>query len=223
MPGYVLFGKEISSYWTMCAIGMLLVVVFSMLRVVRYQFPVWKGLLLAVSINITGIAGVFLLGYVQSGFRSFSTSFMGALLFTPLMMALSACLIRVSVGKTVGFCAVPICAMAMCMKIGCFLAGCCEGILLEGGRVPIQLIESGVSLLILIALLIVEIRCSDLSILFPLYMMLYAGTRFPLEYFRNSEKFFMQMSMGQVTALLVFTAGTGILIVWNIKHKKRVL
>ena len=208
MPSFSLFGLTFSSYWTMCAIGMLLIVVLCVLRYQKFGFSLWKGMILAVCIDLFGVIGVLLLGFVQGGFQFGNFSFMGALIFTPILIALTALILREDVLKAVSFSAVPICAMGVCMKIGCFMSGCCGGILLEGIQVPVQIIEAGISFIIFIVLLILEHKTTDLGIMFPCYMMFYSVTRFPIEYLRDTPKDLLGMSMGQVTALIVFVLGT---------------
>lgn len=220
MPSFDLFGIQISSYWTMCAIGMFLIFVLCILRNQKYGFSLWKAIILAISIDIFGIAGVLLLGFLQGGFTFGNYSFMGALLFTPILVALIGLVLRVDVIKAVAFSALPICAMGACMKVGCFLSGCCEGIVLNGDRVPVQLIESGISLVIFVVLLVLEQKTQNLRILFPCYMLFYAATRFPIEYLRNTPKDLFGMSAGQVTAAVVFLLGLAAFVL-IVKFSKR--
>ena len=220
MPVFEIFGLRLSSYWTMFAIGMLVIVALSAWRAQRYQFALWKALVLAVGICVFGVAGVLLLGFVQSGFRTWNTSFMGALIFTPLFVALLGALLRIRPTEAVAFSAVSICAMSVCMKIGCYLAGCCGGIAINGAEIPVQLIESGLSLVILFVLILSELKINHLAVLFPAYMILYAFVRFPVEYLRDTDKNILGMSVGQVTALVVFFIGIGFVFILAFQKKK---
>ena len=211
MPSFEVFGLTLPSYWTMCAIGMLLIVALSAWRAQKYEFPLWKGLVLAVAIDVFGVVGVMLLGFFQSGFREWNTSFMGAFLFTPLFVALVALLLKINPLRAIAFSAVSICAMSVCMKIGCYLTGCCGGIVLNGKEVPVQLIEAGLSLLIMVILLVTEWKTRRLDALFSVYMILYAVMRFPIEYLRDTEKNVLGMSVGQITALVVLLLGIAFL------------
>lgn len=136
---------------------------------------------------------------------------MGALLFTPLFVALVALLLKINPLRAIAFSAVSICAMSVCMKIGCYLTGCCGGIVLNGKEVPVQLIEAGLSLLIMVILLVTEWKTRRLDALFSVYMILYAVMRFPIEYLRDTEKNVLGMSVGQITALVVLLLGIAFL------------
>lgn len=88
-------------------------------------------------------------------------------------------------------------------RIGCFLGGCCYGkeshwgFIVHGNtlspeindvmRIPIQLIEAGCNLLIFIVVLILFLKGFERLPLFDVYILLYAPTRFILEFFRGDE------------------------------------
>lgn len=164
MPYINFFGLSVSTYWTMCAIGMLLVLVFSIAQSKRYGLQLWQAVVMAICINAFGIVGVYLLGFIQSGFDSFNTSFMGALIFTPVFLATVAKLFKINVLEGISFSAVPIASMGACMKIGCFFAGCCGGITINGNVFPVQLLESFISIIIVAALLIIQKKDRQLKI-----------------------------------------------------------
>ncbi len=220
MPEFEIFGLTLPSYWVMCAMGMLLIIALSMWRAPLYKLPYWKALVLALCIDGFGVAGVFLLGFIQSGFRSWSTSFMGALLFTPIFIALIGLALKVKPLHAAAFSAASICLMGACMKVGCYLAGCCGGIVLNGELVPVQIIEAGLCFAITIALLIIERIQKLTDMAFPIYMVLYAVMRFPIEYLRDTDKNVLGMSVGQITALVVFIIGAAILTAWILLNKK---
>ena len=82
-------------------------------------------------------------------------------------------------------------------RIGCFFAGCCYGkeapwgfaLYKEPGvtRIPIQLIESGCILGIVLFLFVIEHRWGKKSRLMESYLFLYSICRFILEFFRGDE------------------------------------
>lgn len=214
MPYINFFGLSVSTYWTMCAIGMLLVLVFSIAQSKRYGLQLWQAVVMAICINAFGIVGVYLLGFIQSGFDSFNTSFMGALIFTPVFLATVAKLFKINVLEGISFSAVPIASMGACMKIGCFFAGCCGGITINGNVFPVQLLESFISIIIVAALLIIQKKTDNLKLLFVWYMLMYSVTRFFVEFLRNSAKNLLFLSIGQVTAVIVcLIAITSIVII----------
>ena len=219
MPEFEIFGLTFPSYWTMCAVGMLLIVAMSWLRSDVYGITFLKALILALCIDVFGVAGVMLLGFIQSGFREWNNSFMGAMLFTPLFVALAGLALKIKPGKATAFSAAPISVMGASMKIGCYLSGCCGGIVIGAYRVPVQLIESGVSLLIAAAMLVMERRPGRYRFVFPTYMVLYGATRLALEYLRDTEKNLLGMSMGQITALVVLIIGAAFIILFAVNGR----
>ncbi len=85
-------------------------------------------------------------------------------------------------------------------RVGCIFAGCCYGIEADWGisgrvgdippettRVPIQLFESGVLLLITALVCVFFLKGIARGSLFPIYMGIYAVARFILEFFRGDE------------------------------------
>lgn len=79
------------------------------------------------------------------------------------------------------------------LKLACFCQGCCRGIEIDNGmynyetglvEFPIQLLESGVALLIAIALIIYRKKTKHVGTVLPMYLILYGITRFFLQYLR---------------------------------------
>ncbi len=85
-------------------------------------------------------------------------------------------------------------------RVGCLFAGCCYGVEASWGvsgrvgdippeitRVPIQLFEAGILLLITAFVSVLFIKGKARGSLFPIYMGIYAVARFTLEFFRGDE------------------------------------
>ncbi|HKM32804.1 MAG TPA: prolipoprotein diacylglyceryl transferase family protein [Oscillospiraceae bacterium] len=120
-------------------------------------------------------------------------------------------------------------------RIGCFLAGCCYGIPHEHGiafthslgapngikLLPIQLIESGLCLLLCAVMLILErfkfYRGRGLAI----YILMYAPIRFTLEFFRGDlvRGVVQGISTSQVISILLFISAV-LFIVISSKRRK---
>lgn len=88
-------------------------------------------------------------------------------------------------------------------KIGCYCNGCCKGIILGGYRLPIQLIEVGIYLLLF---LLLRFRKME-----PLQRLAWAGIlfgalRFLLELLRENTGY-MPVTLSQVLALCMCFAG----------------
>lgn len=80
-------------------------------------------------------------------------------------------------------------------RIGCFCAGCCYGLPLQNpiiltnglqmNRVPVQLLEAGFNLVLVICLLLIELISKRHQKIFPIYLLSYAAFRFIVEFWRG--------------------------------------
>lgn len=101
-------------------------------------------------------------------------------------------------------------------KFGCFMAGCCYGIPWEYGlynekygqekQVPIQLIEAALALIIYFLLKKIS-KKAKVGTLFPIYLMLYCGTRFFSEFLRNEENILGPFKMYHLLCVAGFVVG----------------
>jgi phosphatidylglycerol:prolipoprotein diacylglycerol transferase len=116
----------------------------------------------------------------------------GGVFYGGLLGALSAATLRAKLGhidvKTVfNFAAYATFAFQSLGRLSCYCAGCCYGITLaSGARFPIQLVEAGFCLIVLLTLLIVrpERRWPKLPLL-PIGLIIYSAGRFIFEFFRG--------------------------------------
>ena len=107
-------------------------------------------------------------------------------------------------------------------RIGCFLGGCCYGIASDIGftvhgntlypalndvnRLPVQLIESGLNLILFFVLLVLYTKKKFQHRLLIVYFYIYPVIRFIDEFFRGDEirGFFMGLSTSQIISILLF-------------------
>ncbi len=122
-------------------------------------------------------------------------NYFGFLFFMHFLFVIMSIVVWVEPMKQIDLLAIPLPLGLMFDKLGCFSAGCCNGLWMPGGmynyqtereEVPIQLIEAGLALAIFIFLNIYRDKVKP-GMLFPLYMLLYSGTRFVSEFWRGQE------------------------------------
>lgn len=114
-------------------------------------------------------------------------------------------------------------------RIGCFLAGCCYGkelsnsffiLNIEINRIPVQLIEALVELIIFVVLCVIERKKEEVNLL-EVYLILYALARFSLEFLRGDEVrgIFAGLSTSQwiSAVILLFYFGKNLFLI----NKKR--
>lgn len=90
-------------------------------------------------------------------------------------------------------------------RIGCYNAGCCGGV----GGFPLQLVEAAMNLVICVTILVIQNRQKMRGATFYLYLFLYGGGRFVLEFFRGDPErgFIGSFSVSQwISVLLIVIA-----------------
>ena len=135
-------------------------------------------------------------------------------------------------------CAVP---LFHCFgRIGCFVGGCCYGVEWEYGitfhnsmlesangvpRFPVQLVEAGFNLLLFLFLLWMLQKGKMKHYLFFLYLAIYAGGLFVLEFFRGDTYrgiwFGIGISTSQIISILILLACAGFGIYQLIRRRQR--
>lgn len=126
-------------------------------------------------------------------------NYFGILYTAPLILLLVCFLLRIPPLKQIDL-ITPAFAMALFFnKVGCFCAGCCAGFECSwgmyngnGGHVqfPVQLVEAGLALAIFVFLLVWRKKAKP-GTMYPLYMILMAGTRFFSEFLREEPNVFL--------------------------------
>lgn len=114
-------------------------------------------------------------------------------------------------------------------RIGCFLAGCCYGAEAEWGvvyhnelipeengvtRIPIQLIEAGLNLMLAVVLVLLSRRKLKNGTLLSFYFIIYAAIRFTDEFFRGDliRGQVLGLSTSQWISILIFALGLVMLL-----------
>lgn len=123
-------------------------------------------------------------------------------------------------------------------RIGCFLGGCCYGVACDVGftahgntlypalndvnRLPIQLIESGLNLILFSVLLVLYKKQKFKHRMLIVYFYIYPVIRFIDEFFRGDEirGFLFGLSTSQIISILLFTFAV-IVTISNLIKKRR--
>lgn len=180
-----------------------------------------KTVAFAVLLTVCGFASVKIMFFIESG-RWSGLSFFGAVFLEPVFLLLLALLLREKWTTLLDLSAPSICGMLMVMKLECLRSGCCKGRMLfvnEAGKVvrfPSQIVE----LLAAVALAVVLIRlmrdAKYRGKIYPLFMVLYGGSRFILNLCRETTPFVWILPAGNFWALIAIVIG----ILWLVilKH-----
>lgn len=122
-------------------------------------------------------------------------------------------------------------------RIGCFLGGCCYGVKSDFGftcthslasgvngvnRFPVQLLESGLNMILFLVLwqLLRKNKCK--GYLFPIYLMSYAVIRFSDEFLRADayRGFIFGISTSQFISILIFLGALAYIVIQKQRKKQ---
>lgn len=193
----------------------------------RYEMHFWKACIATILLTAIGATGTFLMYYIENGIFG-GLSFYGAVFLVPIVFALIAWILRVPYGKIMDFCAIGECIMLALMKVHCILGGCCIGRVLytteDGTPVlfPSREIELIVALVLFVVLLCWALKKKHLGFLYAWYLILYGGTRFVLNIFRQAwVTKDMWLPYGNIWSLVAIAVGAAWLCVKQKMQKKR--
>ena len=182
-------------------------------RVALLKLPIAAILLTAV-----GVFGAKIMFFVESG-RWGGTSFFGAVFLAPVLMAAVALLLRVHIADLLDLCAPAECVMLAILKVQCFLVKCCGGRTLwqTGSGVtvvfPSQIAELCNALVLMAVLLLLMRKETMRGKIYPMYMVLYGGTRFCLNLLRETTPFLLGLPAGNFWSLIsIFIGGVWLLM-----------
>ena len=172
----------------------------------------------AVVILAAGVAGAKLLCFVELGhFRG--TSYYGAVFAVPSVIVLVAACVKVRPSDLLDLAAPAGCVMLATLKILCCISRCCYGMVLwfrEDGtaiRFPSQIAELCNALVLMAVLLLLMRKETMRGKIYPMYMVLYGGTRFCLNLLRETTPFLLGLPAGNFWSLIsIFIGGVWLLL-----------
>ena len=215
-PHINIFGKEIGINWFLIFISFIIMSIINVIRAKQYGLKRYHGVIIAFLVNIFAIFSavlMFNLENINSGKFQFGLSFFGTVFFLPVFMFLVSLLYKINKLKFMDYWALTIPLELAFVRFGCFLSGCCLGIVSNHGihypfepegmfRIPVQLYEVVLDLLIFAFLLFLEKKNKQSGFLYIVFMGCYGLIRFVLEFFRDTPKDFYGLSNGQIFAFV---------------------
>lgn len=93
-------------------------------------------------------------------------------------------------------------------RIGCYLSGCCYGKTIGNTRIPVQLIESFMEIILFLTLNYIYLYKQSSELIIKTYVLLYSFVRFITEFFRGDVKrgVYKNISFGQVLSVINIVA-----------------
>lgn len=199
--------------------NVITLMVFCLLYSKKYKIKKLHSILIVAIIYALGLLWILFLGWLASGCQSWgSNNIVKGFIFFPIFALIPAKLFKLDECRIWDFIAPCFPLLQFMAHLACNFAGCCYGFAMEGGiwnpqleqyLFPIQLLESGVSLLIFVACLLYA-RKDDFKVtgkVYPFFLITFGITRFFLEFLRNNEKVFGNVSSLALHALFMVLVG----------------
>jgi len=122
-----------------------------------------------------------------------------------------------------------LCLGVVLTRIGCFMNGCCYGIAsslpwaVDAGdfpRHPTQLYHSLSGVILFVIIWKLRKKQSLTGLLFPVFLLIYAPLRFAIEYLRDSQRYFFDLTAAQLYIVPLYLAAT-LFIYFRIQKERR--
>lgn len=228
-----LFGLDISMYYLFWFIGAIAVLILGC--------RIGKHLEISFARSLIYVAGAIILGYLLlwgtswlfGGGKMIGLNFIRIVIFMPIPVYLLTRIFGDSFGKLTDLVAPLLAVFHGVTHLGCMFPGCCHGYPSTWGLYsneaelvcfPIQPIEAVSSILVGVVLMAMMRRNIQTGKLYAWYLLLYGGTRFIWEFFRDNEKVWFGISELAAHAFAAMLIGAVVLIGWNllrVKHGQR--
>ena len=193
----------------------------------KYEIRIWKACAGTLLLTIFGATGTLLMYYFENG-KFGGLSFYGAVFLVPVAFIVISLILQIPYGKIMDLCAIGECIMLALMKVHCILGGCCLGRVLftTDSGVPVLFpsreAEMAVAIILFAILLQWALRKKRCGQLYAWYLVLYGGTRFVLNIFREAwvdrEMFLPYGNIWSLVALAIGT--TWLILLWGRREKK---
>lgn len=182
----------------------------------------WIILEIYIMANFIQYNGVFNKSFGKS--VGTGANYFALLFFNGALYILYCCVVGINPLKQLDWAAPSYPLALIFAKIACFCAGCCWGIEWEHGlynyrteryEVSTQLIEMSLALLIFIFMMLYKKKAKR-GTLFPIYLIVYCGTRFFSEFLRREENVLGPFKMYHILCVIGIVVGIVLLLVVKI-------
>lgn len=216
-----IFGKSVPLFYLfwLISVGVAFLVGYAIRK--RYGFSFAKCTAYVTCDVVFGVLYIFGTSWVFSGGRIYELNFIRIVPFLWSYFALLAWYLKDPCGKVFDFLTIVGAFLFVVARIGCIFPGCCHGYPSEWGLYsnvagavcfPIQIIEIVVGMIVAFLLLYLSKKPTCQGKIYPYYLVLFGGTRFVLEFFRDNEKLFLGLSELTLFAAACVILGIGILL-----------
>ena len=191
-----------------------------------YKITTWKLIICAVVLTIAGIAGAYLMYFIEAG-KFQGRSFFGAVFLPPIIMVITSAALKISSEAVLDLCAPAECIMLALLKIKCKIDGCCYGRIIHTAadetitRFPSQIVECINALTIMAVLIIMIRRGKQRGKIYPWYLIIYGVCRFVLNLLRETTPFVWILPAGNFWSIISVIAGAVWILFFNKKRSNQ--
>lgn len=157
------------------------------------------------------------------------SNYFGKLIFIPITVAFFCLVLGIDFFKQMDIITPALPLALVVSKFACFCTGCCRGITTSFGlynqvtnqtEFPVQLVEMALAAGIFVFLMIWQKKAKE-GTMYPVYMIVYSGTRFFSEFLRCEENVFLFLKRYHILCLFGITVGV-LLLLGVKKYKERI-
>ncbi len=200
--------------------GGVALMIFCFANAKNYQIPLKKAIPFVVVVYAIAVAWMFFLYWAESGFKNFGgNNIVRIFVWVPLIAWPFCKLFKLDFKTMCDYLAPVVCVQHGVSHFGCIFGGCCysyewgPGIynhVLHYNTFPIQPIEALVAVAIVLFIWLREkkqkFKVDGES--YPLMLILFGYSRFLLEFARDNDKLFLNISNLAIHALIMGLVGT---------------
>lgn len=184
----------------------------------KINFLAFPFIWIILEIVIFSYAQYELTGFVNRSFGDLvgtGANYFGKLFHIPFLLVAFCILLWVDPVKQIDLITPTFPIALVVSKLACFCHGCCGGIEWEKGlfntesglvEFPIQLVEAGLALLLFVLMLFIRDKAKP-GTLFPIYLILYSGTRFFSEFLSKKPDVFWILKTYHILCLIGVVLG----------------
>ena len=225
-----IFGVSISLYYLFWLMGVAFALILGLLLAKDYDISKAKAVIY-VSVALTsGYLLIWAISWVFGGGKVQGFNLIRSVAFLPALYWALSRLFKESNAKFSDFLApIGVSGFAI-IRIGCIFTGCCQGYPSKWGIYsnvsgticfPVQICEIAVSLIIGTLLIVMTKKKYQQGKLLSWMMIMFGSTRFVLEFFRDNNKLFFNISELALHALLTLLVGLVLLLIQGFFDKKK--
>lgn len=207
------------AYYIFHVLGFAAVLFFNLIYCRYYGITKKQTIVITAIVYSVSYIWIYILAWIENGFRNFgANNIVRGFIYMPVFAIAVAGVMKIGKKRITDFIAPCVVLSQGISHMGCIFPGCCYGIQFSIGytrpgadtvRFPSQIVEALVALAIF-ALLIMYAKKRSFSgtgRVYPLFLILFGATRFLLEFLRDNEKLFANISSLALHAAFMVVVG----------------